>query len=316
MQPAMASPPLYIVGAGAVGLHLAARLSAIAPVTLLARGQRVTALARDGFELTGAEQGRYNVPVRELRTLIPPDADILLAVKSTQLASTLPELRMRPGQALGLCPAGLGVAALTRAALPHSGLVRIAGWLGVVLISPLAVRVNGPISLELAADNPGIHPTRDRWRDLLQAGGYTVTTHDDGIAACEWRTSLWLLAVAGLCAALGERNGAVLDSPPLHAVSRALLDEARAVAAADGVSLDDAAIERVFVDTQTYRDNRGPLLQDLLRGVATEMPFLNAEVARRAGAHGVPALVNAVIARLVEHCERRPQPADTSQPAT
>ena len=99
-------------------------------------------------------------------------------------------------------------------------------------------------------------------------------------------------------------------------MSRALLDEARAVAAADGVSLDDAAIERVFVDTQTYRDNRGPLLQDLLRGVATEMPFLNAEVARRAGAHGVPALVNAVIARLVEHCERRPQPTDSTQPAT
>jgi 2-dehydropantoate 2-reductase len=312
----MASPPLYIVGGGAVGLHLAARLHALAPVTLLARGQRVALLSRDGFDLTGSEQGHFHVPVRDIRTRIPADADVILAVKATQLAPTLAELRMRPGQVLALCPGGLGVANLVRSAVPHSGLVRVAGWLGVVLISPLAVRVNGPISLELAADNPGILPTRDRWRDLLQAAGYTVTTHDDGIAACEWRTSLWLLAVAGLCAALGERNGAVLDSPPLHAVSRALLDEARAVAAADGVILDDAAIERVFSDTQAYRDNRGPLLQDLLRGVATEMPFLNAEVARRAGAHGVPALVNAVIARLVEHCERRPQPADTSQPAT
>ncbi len=305
MQPAMASPPLYIVGAGAVGLHLAARLSAIAPVTLLARGQRVTALARDGFELTGAEQGRYNVPVRELRTLIPPDADILLAVKSTQLASTLPELRMRPGQALGLCPAGLGVAALTRAALPHSGLVRIAGWLGIVLASPLVVRVSGPVTLEVAIDNPGLQPTRDRLHDLLQRAGYTVKTATDGINACEWRTSLWNLSVAGVCAALGERNSAVLDSPPLHAVARALLDEVRAVAAADGVTLDDADIERVFIDTQTYRDNRSPMLHDVLRGVATEMPFLNAEVARRAGAHGLAALVNAVVARLVEHCERR-----------
>jgi SAM-dependent methyltransferase len=62
-----------------------------------------------------------------------------------------------------------------------------------------------------------------------------------------------------------------------------LLDEARAVAAAEGVNLEDADIERVFHDVATYRDNRTGMLHDLLRGVATEMPFLNAEVARRAG---------------------------------
>lgn len=312
----MASPPLYIVGAGAVGLHLAARLSALAPVTLLARGPRVALLNRDGFDLAGVEHGHFNVTTRDIRTRIPADADVLLALKATQLTSTLAELRLRPGQTLGLCPVGLGVADLARASLPHSALLRLSPWLGIVLASPTTVRVHGPVALELAADNPGVHPTRDRWRDLLRAAGYPVTVADDGIAASEWRTSLWNLAVASVCAALGERNGAVLDSPPLHAVARALLDEARAVAAADGITLLDADIERVFADTQTFRDNRSALLQDILRGVATEMPFLNAEVARRAGDHGLPALVNAVIARLVEHCERRPAADKPAQPAT
>lgn len=303
----MASPPLYIVGAGAVGLHLAARLQAVAPVTLLARGQRVAVLNRDGFELAGAEQGFFNVTVRDIRTRIPADADVVLAVKSTQLAATLSELRLVPGQPISLCPGGLGVVSLARAAFPHSGLVRITGWQGLVLASPLAVRVLGPIALELAADNAGVLPTRDRLQALLRAAGYAATTSDD-IAACEWRGALWSLAVAGLTAALNERNGAVLDSPPLQAVARALLDEARAVAAAEGVELQGADIERVFADVATYRDNRSGMLHDLLRGVSTEMPFLNAEVARRAGAHGVPALCNAVIARLVEHCERRQPP--------
>ena len=126
------------------------------------------------------------------------------------------------------------------------------------------------------------------------------------IAACEWRKSLWNLGISGLCAALGERNGAILDSPPLQALAREVLAEARAVAAAEGVTLTDAEIARVFTATRTTRDNRGAMLQDLMRGQATEMPFLNLAVARLAVRHGLFAPVNAVVARLVEHCERRP----------
>jgi 2-dehydropantoate 2-reductase len=315
MRPAMASHPLFIVGAGAVGLHLAARLSTVAQVTVLARGARVSALARDGFELGGAEQGHYRVPVRDIRSPVPADADVLLAVKAIQLAGTLPELRLHPGQALGLCPGGLGVAALTRTNLPRARLVRISPWLGVALAAPLIVRVGALASLELSADDPAAIPLRDRWQDILRAAGYATHTVDDGITASEWRTSLWNLAVAGVCAVLGERNGAVLDSPPLHAVARAVLDEARAVASAEGVELADADIERVFTTIEPLRDARSPMLQDIIRGVATDMPYFNAEVARRAGARGLTALVNAVVARLVEHCERRARD-ETRQPPT
>lgn len=308
----MASP-VFIVGAGAVGLHLAARLAPHVPVTLVARGARVGALARDGFELTGLEQARLKLPVRELRGPFPPDADVLLAVKATQLAGTLGDLRLRPGQPLGLVQTGLGVAALTRSIIPHAAPVLISGWHGVLLTTPLTIRVNFLPTLELAADLPHLHPTRDRWQGLLERAGLT-TRIADSIQASEWRQSLWHLAVAGLCATVGERSGAVLDSPPLQGVARAILDEARAVAAAEGVTIRDADIDAVFALAEVARETRSSVLHDLARGVATEMPFLNAEVARRAGARGQTALVNAVVARLVEHLERRPR--EEAKPTT
>lgn len=307
----MASPPIFIVGAGAVGLHLAARLAAVAPVTLVARSGRVGALTRDGFELTGVEPSTHkNFPVRDLRGPFPPDADILVAVKSTQLASILPELRLRPGQPLGLCQNGLGVGALARSLVPHAHPIVIAGWTGALLSATLTVRVTHLPALELAADHPPVYPTRDRWHELLTGVGFKNSRVAPSVAAAEWRAALWHLAVAGPCATLGEKNGAVLDSPPLGAIARAILDEARAVAAAEGVDLTDADVEQVFAQTQAVREIRSGILHDLVRGVATEMPFLNAEVARRAGACGQTALVNAVVARFVEHLERRPREPD------
>jgi 2-dehydropantoate 2-reductase len=300
----MASPPLYIVGAGAVGLHLAARLSAVTSVTLVARGPRVARLLRDGFELTGAEEGQFQLPVVDITAPLPASADLLLAVKATQMVETLAQLKLGPQHTLGLCQNGLGIAAMARAHAPAAAQVRIGCWLGVGLATPTRVRVAGVYQLELAADDPAALRTRDRWQRQLAAAGYPARLVGS-VAACEWRKSLWNLAIGGLCASLGERNGAIVDSPPLHALARELLQEARAVAAAEGVKLGDDDLERVVAQARSTRDNRNAMLQDLARGDPTEMQFLNLAVARLAVKHGLFAPVNAVVARLVEHCERR-----------
>lgn len=300
----MAAPPLYIVGAGAVGLHLAARLSTVTPVTLVARGPRVGRLNRDGFELSGSEQGHFKLPVVAITEPLPASADLLLAVKATELADTLTQLKPGPQHTLGLCQNGLGIAALARMHAPAAARVRVGCWLGAGLATPINVRVSGVLQIELAADDPAALRTRDRWQRLLAAAGYPVRIVPS-LAACEWRKSLWSLAVCGLCASLGERNGAILDSPPLLALARELLQEARSVAAAEGVLLSDDDIERVFASLRTSREHRNVMLQDITRGEATEMYFLNLAVARLAVKHGLFAPVNAVVARLVEHCERR-----------
>lgn len=304
--------PIWIVGAGAVGLHLAARLAAVRPVTVVARGPRAELLAAEGFALTGAEERPARVPVVEVtRPWTPPaEAIVLVAVKATQLAETLEQVapRLAPGQVVGLCQNGLGVAALARRHAAAARLVRVACWLGAHLAGPAAVRVAGVFRLELAADDPAVSSDLSELQAALMAAGYPVD-RAPAIAACEWRKSLWNLAVSGACALMDEPNGAILDSPPLHALARDLLAEARAVAAAEGVALADEDLERVFVSTRSTRANVNAMLQDLRRGATTEMPFLNAEVARLAALHGLAAPTHAAIARLVAHRERRSAPA-------
>ena len=308
VEPPGASPrPIWIVGAGAVGLHLAARLAPVRPVTLVARGPRAAALA-EGFALVGAEELRARVPVVDVagEWAPPAGAHVLVAVKATQLAEALTSVapRLAPGQALGLCQNGLGVAALASGLAPTARPLRVACWLGAHLAAPTTVRVAGVFQLELAGDESDVLADMSDLQAALTAAGYPVA-RAASIAACEWRKSLWNLAVSGPCALMGEPNGAILDSPPLHAIARALFAEARAVAAAEGVTLADEDLERVFVSTRSTRANFNAMLQDLRRGAPTEVPFLNAEVVRLAARHGLAAPTHAAIAGLIVHRERQ-----------
>lgn len=293
--------PIWIVGAGAVGLHLAARLAAVRPVTLVARGSRVRELASEGLSLVGAEERRAQVPVVEITDAweLPRDALVLVAVKATQLEEALVQLapRLTSGQALGLCQNGLGVAALASGLVPAAGLVRVACWLGAHLVGPTLVRVAGVFQIELAAEERA-RSHMSFLQDALAAAGYPVA-RARSIAACEWRKSLWNLAVSGPCALLDAANGAILDVPELRALAGELLAEARAVAAAEGVELSDADLERVFTSTERTRANYNAMVQDLRRGAATEIGFLNGAVARLAAQHGLAAPTHLTIARLV-----------------
>lgn len=299
---AASSRAIWIVGAGAVGLHLAARLHEVAAVTLVARGPRAAALATEGFELTGAEQRRAFVPVVDAAAewSVPAGAIVLVAVKATQLAETLEVLapRLTQGQVLGLCQNGLGIAGLARQRAGDAALVRVACWLGAGLTGPTAVRVAGVFQLELAADDEPARSHMSELQGLLTAAGYPVTVAAS-VAACEWRKSLWNLAVSGPCALLDAVNGAILEVPQLRALAETLLAEARAVAAAEGVTLLDADLERVFASTEKTRANTNAMLQDLRRGATTEIEFLNGAVARLAERHGLSAPTHAAVARLV-----------------
>lgn len=300
------SRPIWIVGAGAVGLHLTARLAAVRPVTLVARGPRVRELASEGVTLVGAEERRAHVPVVDIDDAwaLPPGAHVLVAVKATQLAQALQQLapRLTSGQAVGLCQNGLGVAALARTHLPAAPLVRVACWFGAALIGPTLARVAGVFQIELAAEADDLAHMSDL-QDALVAADYPVT-RAASVAACEWRKSLWNLAVSGPCALLDAANGAILDVPELRALAGDLLAEARAVAAAEGVTLADADLERVFTSTERTRANYNAMVQDLRRGVTTEIEFLNGAVARLAAQHGLAAPTHLAIARLVAARER------------
>ena len=304
----MSQPPVFVIGAGAIGLYLAAHLSHVADVTLVARGPRAERLASDGFELAGADTGAFRLPVKVLDAdfKLPPEAIVVIATKATDLEKLVGPLAavLHPDQAVALVQNGLGVYKFAHTYLPAAALVRVTCWVGVALEGPRRAVVAGAPLFELGVDDARSQAAAAELAALLNATNLRARP-GGSVAEVEWRKALLNLAVSGICSIVDERNGAILESPELRQVVDDVLAEAMPVAAAEGVHLGAEDVERVYTAMQNTRENWNAMLQDLRRGQATEMPFLNAAVDRLARRHGLRAPVNATIARLIGHIARR-----------
>ncbi|MEB3330753.1 MAG: ketopantoate reductase family protein [Candidatus Sericytochromatia bacterium] len=312
-----AHPPVWIVGAGAIGLYLAAHLSHVTEVTLVARAPRATLLRDQGFVLTGADTGAYRLPVVTLGSGIevPPEALVVVATKATDLEKLVAPLAatLGPEQRVALVQNGLGVHKFVRAYLPAARLVRLTCWVGVALEGGREAIVAGAPLFELGAEPGRAAEATQAWLEVLNTANLRARP-GGSVAEVEWRKALLNLAVSGVCAILNERNGAILESPELREIVEGLLAEALPVAAAEGVVLGAPDVERVYTALHNTRDNWNAMIQDLRRGATTEMAYLNAAVDRLARRHGLTAPVNATIARLIGHTARskqRCQPAAT-----
>lgn len=303
-----AFPPLYVIGAGAIGLYTAAHLSRVAEVTLVARGPRARLLAEQGFELAGADAGHFRLPVAAIEPglTLPASAIVLVATKATDLEKLVGPLAaaLHPGQAVGLLQNGLGVHKFVRHYLPHAALARGTCWVGVAVEEGRRAVVAGAPLFELGADDAPGRAAAEAITDALNAASLRARLCGS-VAEVEWRKALLNLAVSGVCAIAGERNGAILESPELKLIVDDVLAEALPVARAEGVELGREDVERVFTAIANTRENWNAMLQDLRRGESTEMPYLNAAVDRLARRHGLKAPVNATVARLIFHLARR-----------
>lgn len=301
-------PPVYIFGAGAIGLYMAAHLSHVTRVTLVARGPRAERLARDGFELAGADTGSYVLPVTTLTAdlVLPADAIVVIATKATDLEKLVNPLAaiLHPDQPVALVQNGLGVYKFARTYMPDAALVRVTCWVGVALEGCRRAVVAGAPLFEVGVGEEKTDAAANALIALLNETNLRARP-GGSVAEVEWRKALLNLAVSGICSIVDERNGAILESPELREIVEDILAEALPVAAAEGVVLGVADTDRVFTALQNTSENVNALLQDLRRGSATEMPFLNAAVERLARRHGLKAPVNATVARLIGHIARR-----------
>lgn len=110
-----------------------------------------------------------------------------------------------------------------------------------------------------------------------------------------------------ITALLGVPNGELLAREDARRLSRAAAEEAASVARVLAVSLPYAdPWERVEAVCRLTASNRSSMLQDVDRGIQTEIDFINGAVAREGEAHGVSTPVNWTLTRLVKALTRAP----------
>ena len=121
----------------------------------------------------------------------------------------------------------------------------------------------------------------------------------------QWRKVIFNAATNPLGALTRLTHGRVCERPDLRALVTGLVDEGKAVAAAQDIELDDdpeRLIDHAARKDVAY-DHKASMLQDVEARRPTEVDYLNGGIARFGREHGVPTPLNEAIWALVRGLE-------------
>jgi 2-dehydropantoate 2-reductase len=308
----MTSPSLdrlCIVGAGAVGCTLAARLGASGKaVNVLARGETLHAIREHGVQLTDRD-GVHRVAVRaESDCLSFGEQDLIfICTKAPALAHLLPTLRPLVGPQTIVVPVVNGVpwwyfhgdpgrfgGQRVEAVDPGGALsdaLTLDHVLGCVTFitaevdRPGVVRSGNPHLMILGEPDNQLSPRLEQVRALIESAGIEARASD------RIRDSLWTKIIANLTSnPLSVVTGATLEQlygqPALQSVVSKILNEVLLTAAAYGarVSIDPQTFMRMGSDMGPVRTS---MLQDFDHGRPLELQAIGDAVVELAHLQGL-----------------------------
>jgi 2-dehydropantoate 2-reductase len=164
--------------------------------------------------------------------------------------------------------------------------------------------VKGDTTLGPFEPQPARADEIERLADACTRGGMpTYAVHDARPA--QWRKVIFNASTNPVGALTGLTHGRVCERPDLRAIVSALVDEGKAVAAAQGIVLDadpEDLIDHAAKPEVAY-DHKASMLQDVDARRATEIDFLNGGIARFGRELGVPTPLNDAVTRLVKGLE-------------
>jgi 2-dehydropantoate 2-reductase len=299
------NPMIVVVGTGALATLFAARLGRVGPVTILGSwAEAITAINRDGLRLAGEDDR----PVRVAATADPADcagaglALVLVKAPQTPQAARLIQQFLSPdGLALTL-QNGLGNFETLRAGLGAERAALGVTTQGATLLGPgLARDANPGRGLIHLAEHARLEPLAG----LLRAAGFETRIHPAGtLQGLVWGKLVVNCAINPLTALLRVANGELLERPDALAVMDAAAGEAAAVAGAQAIRLPFAEpAQQARAVAEATASNFSSMLQDVRRGVPTEIEAINGAVVRAGQAAGLAAPVNETLLHLVKALE-------------
>lgn len=285
--------PVAVIGAGAIGLALAAAFARGGREVIVCGGTRFERI--EVTEAGAVEQW----PVRHAETpgdLAEADTAVL-AVKAHHTEAAATWLRALARPEVRLLVAQNGVEHRERVA-PYAGPAQIVPaivYLNVERSAPGRALVRHAGTRDLAL------PDEDAARDLapeLAAGGLRVELETD-LRTVAWAKLLTNITLNPLTALTGRRVDVVRD-PGVGEIALQLMLEAAQVARAEGAQLgpDDAHAALTWLENVPAGAPTS-MLQDLLAGRPLEYDALTGAVIRAAERHGIEVPVNRMVLALL-----------------
>ena len=152
---------------------------------------------------------------------------------------------------------------------------------------------------------PAAQAEIERLADACTRGGMPTTAVADARGP-QWRKVIFNASTNPVGALTGLTHGRVCERPDLRTLVSGLVDEGKAVAAAQGIELD--ADPEVLIDhaakPEVAYNHKASMLQDVEARRGTEIDYLNGGIVRFGREHGVPTPLNAAIWALVKGVEQ------------
>lgn len=298
---------ILVLGAGAVGLSVAAKLSRVSEVHAVARKKTADAINAGGFQLTGIwGTGTYRFSVADT---VPAGARYDYAIITSKSRDTDAICRefaatLKDTETVSL-QNGIGneeiIGKYTDRVI--GGMI-ITGfeWAGDAAVH---VSVDGGMA-KLGRFPSGMDQPVERLVALMQEAGIRVEG-SPAIRSDLWGKTLYNCALNPLGAINGVPYGK-LAHPAAWKIVESIVREGYQVVAAEGVGLPCKTADeylRYLHDTQlpATAGHHSSMLQDLGRGRPTEIDFLNGAIVAKGALHGIPTPVNACIVSLVKFRE-------------
>jgi 2-dehydropantoate 2-reductase len=298
-----------IVGCGAVGSLFAANLAQLEDVELWAYDLdrvHVDAINATGLRLSGAGEVVGRLEATTDPSLVPPCDFGLVVTKAmhTEAAIAATAQAFAGGS---VCSVQNGIGNEETIARHVERVIRGTTFPGGRVIEPGHVRwdVRGETTIGPFEPSPAPMDAIARLADACTRAGMPTKALTDARGP-QWRKVIFNASTNPVGALTGLTHGRVCDDVELRRLVSGLVDEGKAVAAAQGIELD--ADPEELIDYAARRDvaydHKASMLQDVEARRPTEVDYLNGGIARFGRELGVPTPLNEAIWALVKGVER------------
>ena len=297
-----------VVGCGAVGSLFAANLAQLEDVEVWAfdlDGEHVAAINEHGLRLSGAGE-----VVGELRATtnaddLPPSDFGIVATKCMHTAAAIEATA--PAFATGaVCSVQNGVGNEEAIAQRVERVIRGTTFPAGRVVEPGHVQwdVKGDTTVGPFEPSPAPMAEVGRLAEACTRAGLPTEAVADARGP-QWRKLIFNAATNPIGALTGLTHGRVCEDPGLRRLVSQLVDEGKAVAAAQGIELDadpEELIDHAARPDVAY-DHKASMLQDVEARRPTEIDYLNGGIVRFGREQGVLTPLNEAVTALIKGLE-------------
>jgi 2-dehydropantoate 2-reductase len=297
-----------IVGCGAVGSLFAANLAQLDDVEVWAydlAADHVAAINEHGLRLSGAGDVVGRVRATSNATDLPACDFGIVATKAMHTESAI--AAAAPAFDRG-CVATVqnGVGNEEAIAAHVERVIRGTTFPAGRVVEPGHVQwdVKGDTTFGPYEPQPAPATEIERLADACTRAGMPAQAVPDARGP-QWRKVIFNAATNPLGALTGLTHGRVCERPDLRRLVTQLVDEGKAVAAAQGIELDadpEELIDHAARPEVAYA-HKASMLQDVEARRQTEIDYLNGGIVRFGREHGAPTPLNEAIVALIKGLE-------------